>query len=157
VRRGTAVARGPATALSAATEVLAPALAAEYAAIFGYGVVGAHLDKTTMDSARQAEAAHRSRRDTLLLLFATAKVTPPAAEAAYALPFPVTDRTSAIKLAMELEDGTARAWHDAIAATDGSDRAMAVAALIDCAVRATRWRRTAGITPATQTFPGTPS
>jgi hypothetical protein len=32
---------------------------------------------------------------------------------------------------------------------------MALDALIDCAMRATQWRVTAGITPATVPFPGT--
>jgi Domain of unknown function (DUF4439) len=141
--------------MSASSDALGQALAAEYAAVYGYGIVGAHLDSAAQDAGRQAENAHRSRRDTLLLRLTAASAAPPAASAAYALPFPVTDRGSALKLAVELEDGTARAWHGALAATTGDDRSLAVNALVDCAVRATRWRRTAGITPTTLTFPGT--
>ncbi len=134
---------------------LGQALAAEYAAIFGYGVIGAHLDRTGQDAARQAETAHRNRRDTLLLKLTAASASPPVAAAAYALPFPVTDRASALKLAYQLEDGSAKAWYGAISSTTGEDRALAANALIDCAVRATRWRRTAGVSPAILTFPGT--
>src|SRR5262245_26631957 len=131
------------------------ALAAEYAAIFGYGVVGAHLTGPEQDTARQAEAAHRTRRDQLLLALTAASASPPISDPAYALPFPVTNRASALKLAADLEDGAARAWHAAIGATTGSDRSLAANALIDCAVRATHWRIRSGTKPATMTFPGT--
>jgi hypothetical protein len=139
----------------AGTDSLGRALLAEYAAIYGYGVAGAHLDKANLDAAHQAESAHRSRRDTLLVRLARQNATPPAAPAAYALPFPVTDRTSALKLAVELEDGTARSWHDVLGATTGDDRSLALSSLTDCAVRATRWRRAASMSPLTLAFPGT--
>jgi hypothetical protein len=130
------------------------ALAAEYAAIFGYGVLGPHLTSADVGAAREAEEAHRDRRDALLVKLTAAKASPPEADAAYALPFRVTDRASALKLATALEDGAARAWHNAIGATTGADRGMAVNALIDCATRGTHWRLTSGVKPATQTFPG---
>jgi hypothetical protein len=130
------------------------ALAAEYAAIFGYDVVGAHLTGAEQDTARQAEDAHRTRRDQLLLKLTAASASPPVADPAYALPFPVTNRASALKLAAELEDGAARAWHGAIGATTGADRGFAANALIDCAVRATHWRIRSGAKPTTLTFPG---
>jgi hypothetical protein len=134
---------------------LGRALAAEYAAIFGYGVAGAHLAGDDQITARQAESAHRARRDALLVRLTTSNAAPPPADPAYALPFPVTDRPSALKLATQLEDASARVWHAALAATTGDDRSMAANALVDCAVRATRWRRIAGVMPATLTFPGT--
>lgn len=130
------------------------ALAAEYAAIFGYGVVGAHLSGAELDAARQADAAHRTRRDQLLLKLAAASASPPVSDPAYTLPFPVTNRVSALKLAADLEDGAARAWHGAIGATTGADRSFAANALIDCAVRATHWRIRSGTKPATIAFPG---
>lgn len=140
--------------MSAASDALDRALAAEYAAIFGYGVVGAHLSSAEQDAARQADAAHRARRDALLVKLTTASASPPASDPAYALPFAVTDRASALKLAVALEDGAARAWHGALGATTGADRQFVVNALVDCAVRATRWRVRAGVKPATLTFPG---
>ncbi len=75
-------------------------------------------------------------------------------DAAYALPYAVTDRTTALKLATDLEDGAARAWYAAIGVSTGEDRTLAANALIDCAVRATHWRRLAGAKPTTMTFPG---
>ena len=138
------------------TEALALALKAEHAAVFGYGLVGAHLDPATQPAARDAELVHRNRRDALILRLTQEKATPPPASAAYATPFPVTDRDSALRLAVALETGAAAAWHQAIGGTTGDDRSMALNALIDGAVRATQWRVTAGITPTTVAFPGQP-
>jgi hypothetical protein len=133
---------------------LSEALAAEHAAIFGYGVVGSHLTKGERTAAAQAEAAHRARRDSAMLRMIAANATPAPAAAAYELPFLVADRDSAVKLALALEEGTARAWHQALATTTGADRKLALDALTDCAVRATRWRRLAGESPITVAFPG---
>jgi hypothetical protein len=66
----------------------------------------------------------------------------------------VTDRASALRLAIALEEGVAATWRAALAGTLDEDRAAAVDALSDAAVRATRWRRTAGVTPPTVPFPG---
>ena len=56
-------------------EALRTALAAEHAAIFGYGVVGAFLTGEIRDDARDAELVHRDRRDAAsLLVEATAAV-----------------------------------------------------------------------------------
>jgi len=140
--------------VSGTAEALAAALSAEHAAIFGYGAVGAHLDKSGQAAAHQAEAAHRDRRDTVMARMLSVSASPPAAAPAYQLPFPVTDRESALRLAVHIEEGAARAWRQALPATTGDDRRFAVTALLDCAVRATRWRRTAGVLPATVPFPG---
>ncbi|MGH3716895.1 MAG: DUF4439 domain-containing protein, partial [Micromonosporaceae bacterium] len=82
---------------------LADALHAEHAAIFGYGVVGAHLTGGLRKAVQQAEEAHRGRRDQLLerLASATASASaaPPGAEPAYPLPFAVTDAKTALALA----------------------------------------------------------
>ena len=142
--------------MSTADDRLADALRAEHAAIFGYGPVGAHLDDATAPIAVTAETAHRARRDALVLRLST-KAAAPAAESAYALPFPVTDRASALKLAVTIEERVAAAWRLALEATTGDDRALALDALDDCAVRAARARRSAGLTPSTVPMPGAPS
>jgi hypothetical protein len=135
-------------------EALGSALIAEHAAIFGYGAIGAHLDGDLLVAARQAEAAHRDRRDAVALRVTAAGATPAPAAAAYALPFPVSDATSAMRLAAAVEEGAAGAWREALAATTGDDRKVALDALIACAVMATRWRASAGIVPTTLTYPG---
>ena len=133
---------------------LSVALAAEHAAIFGYGVAGARLDGAVQEAARQAEAAHRARRDELLARLSATGATPPPPEPAYALPFPVPDAASALRLAVYLEERTAAVWRHAVAGTESAQRQLALDALVDCAVRATRWRAAAGIAPATVPLPG---
>jgi hypothetical protein len=135
-------------------ERLGAALVAEHAAIFGYGAVGARLDGATVALAQQAEAAHRSRRDALVLRLVSRGASAPAAEPAYGLPAPVTDQASALRLAVTIEERTAAIWRAALLDTTAEDRRIAVDALIDCAVRATRIRRAAGLTPSTVAFPG---
>ncbi|MEV0152257.1 ferritin-like domain-containing protein [Micromonospora sp. NPDC050686] len=139
-----------------ATEALRAALSAEYAAVYAYGPIGVHLTGANRSAARAAEAAHRNRRDALVLqLSADGEV--PADRAGYALPFPVSDGPSALRLAVGIEERTAGFWRAALAHTEGADRNRALAALTDCALRATRWRRAAGVTPLTVPFPGRPA
>ncbi len=134
---------------------LAAALAAEEAAIYAYGVLGVKLtgdgDRT---EARSAEAVHRGRRDVLVSRLSALKASTAPAPAGYALPFEVTDRASALKLAIQVEDGVAQAWRAVLPVTTDADRATALNALIDAAVRATRWRRLGEVTPATMAWPG---
>jgi ferritin-like protein len=138
-------------------EQLAAALAAEEAAIYAYGVLGVKLtgqgDRT---EARTAEQTHRNRRDTLVSKLAELKASTGPAPAAYELPFAVTDRAEALKLAIHVEDGVAAAWRAVLPATQNADRTDALGALTDSAVRATRWRRLAAVTPITLPFPGRP-
>lgn len=140
-----------------AAAALGAALAAEHAAIFAYGPIGARLTSAAADQARAAEEAHRARRDALVVALTDAGATVPPAQPAYALPYSITDRASALRLAAEIEDRTAALWRAALPATTNTDRETALAALIDCAVRATRWRRVAGVVPATVPFPGKPA
>ncbi|MDI1459429.1 ferritin-like domain-containing protein [Catellatospora sp. KI3] len=136
---------------------LGAALAAEYAAIFAYGRLGVLLDKAGRDLARGVQEVHRVRRDALLVHLAALKVDPPEAEAGYAMPFPVTDKPSALKLAAYVEDGVAATWRAALAVTEGELRKQVLAGYTDAAVRAAHWRRLAGVTPLTVTFPGRPA
>lgn len=136
-------------------EQLSAALAAEEAAIYAYGPVGVHLDaEGERSAARATETAHRNRRDALVSRLAALSASTAPAPAGYALPFPVTDRETALKLAIAIEDAVAATWRAALAVTQDADRAMSVDALTDAAVRATRWRRLAAVTPVTVPFPG---
>ncbi|WP_406036810.1 ferritin-like domain-containing protein [Micromonospora sp. NBC_00898] len=146
----------PRNAPAGPAEALGAALSAEYAAIWAYGVIGVRLADAARTAARAAEAAHRARRDALILQLSSGGGRVPADRAGYALPYPVTDRASALKLAIEVEERTAGFWRAALPHTTGADRNRALAALTDCALRATRWRRTAGVTPLTVPFPGRP-
>jgi hypothetical protein len=130
---------------------LTGALAAEEAAIYAYGLVGIRLNGADeRDEARAAQQAHRERRDYLV---STLK-QPPASPAGYELPFPVTDRAAALKLAIQVEDGVAQAWWPVLTISQDADRTTALAALTDAAVRATRWRRLGKVSPLTMAYPG---
>ena len=143
--------------MTGATEALQAALAAEHAVVWGYGVVGARVGTALRTQVREADAAHRGRRDATVAAVRGLGADPVPPGASYALPFPVTGQPAALRLALHLEDGAAAAWRYVVASTDDPGlRRTAVAALTDAAVRATRWRRL--LTPATPTvpFPGTP-
>lgn len=135
-------------------EALQAALAAEHAAIYGYGVAGARLSGEAQNTARQAEMQHRDRRDELTQRIEAAGGELVGAEPAYALPFGVSDAASAMRLAAALEEGTAGAWRAALGQTADDDRRLALDAYVSCAVMATRWRKAAGVTPLTLSFPG---
>lgn len=130
-------------------------LAAEHAAVWGYGVVGGQLPGPAQQAAHSADSAHRGRRDTLSALLAARGATPVAAAPAYELPFPVTDAGAARRLAAHLEAGTAAAWHASLGALPAADlRRLAVAALTDAASRGLQWRLTVPGEPSTVPFPG---
>jgi Domain of unknown function (DUF4439) len=132
-------------------EPLGVALAAEVAAIYAYGVLGVHLTGGERTAARAAEEVHRQRRDQLV-----GAVPSAALPAAYALPFPVTGRASALRLAVQVEDAVCQAWRPVLPAAPPGGRAAALDALTDAAVWATRWRRLARVGPLTMPFPGLP-
>lgn len=140
--------------MTTADERFAAALTAEYAAIFAYGVIGAHLDSKTVGEGRAAELIHRRRRDGLLVRLSSSGVATPGAQAAYSLPFPVRNQADAIKLAVQVEELTAGFWREALADTMDEARKVALDALVGCAVQATRWRRLGAIVPSTIAFPG---
>ncbi len=139
-------------------EQLAGALAAEEAAIWAYGLIGVHLrEGTEQNQARAAEDVHRVRRDELVVRLGELKASAPPTPAGYELPFPVEDRESALKLAIQIEDGVSQAWRVVLPVTEGTRRVDALSALTDSAVRATKWRKLAQVTPLTLTFPGRPT
>jgi hypothetical protein len=116
------------------------ALAAEHAAIYGYGVAGARLRGDAQARARAAFDAHRARRDQLQALIRSRQGAPVAAAPAYALPFPVRTAADATRLATHLEESVAAVYADLVAAGDGATRRLAAYALQEAAVRAVRWR-----------------
>ena len=89
----------------AVTDALQDALAGEHAVIWGYGVVGAEVTEEQRPDVRAAEQAHRTRRDATADLLRSMAAVPAQAQAYYELPFPVTDPTSGLRLAVHLEQG----------------------------------------------------
>jgi hypothetical protein len=128
---------------SAATEAeaLNAALAAEHAAVWGYGVVGAALPDDRRDRASAAEGAHRDARDGLVALLAERGADPVGPEGGYELPFPVLSEADAAALAVTLEEGVAAAYVRVLGdAAEQATRQLAVDALGVAEVRAVVWR-----------------
>ncbi|MPY59405.1 ferritin-like domain-containing protein [Streptomyces spongiae] len=119
---------------------LQAALRAEHAAVYGYGVVGGNIGEARREETRDGYDAHRARRDELARAIRDLGGKPVAADAAYALPFPVRDSGSAIQLAAELEERVAGVYSDLVRACEGDRRRTAAQALREAAVRAVRWR-----------------
>ncbi|SEO89127.1 ferritin-like domain-containing protein [Trujillonella endophytica] len=141
--------------LAAEDAALRRVVAAEHAAVWGYGVVGAALPPAERGRAAEAENAHRDVRDRLAALLDERELDAEPAQAGYELPFPVLSPVDAAALAAGLEAGVSAAWvallDDAVA---GSTRTLAVRELGAAEVRAVRWRAAAGQAPATTPFPG---
>lgn len=142
----TAPAAGPAAGVAA----LQRTLAAENAAIFGYGMAGAYLTGKRQATATAFWNAHRSAADTLTAMLRARGARPAAADAAYKMPFPVRDARQAAALAALLEDGVTAAYLGLVGAGDGTLRRFGALAMQDCAVRAAVWRGSG------QAFPGFP-
>ncbi|MBC9723638.1 ferritin-like domain-containing protein [Streptomyces sp. TRM68367] len=119
---------------------LQAALAAEHAAVYGYGVVGGRIGRARQVEARTGYDAHRARRDALAREVRDLGGEPVAAAAGYALPFPVADSGAAVRLAAELEERVAGVYSDLVRAAEGGRRRTAAQALREAAVRAVRWR-----------------
>jgi len=133
-----------------ALSALQAALAAEDAAIFGYGVAGAHLTGSSQATAGQDWTGHHRARDTLTAMISGLGVAPAAAQASYQLPFRVHNAASAMALAAYLEDGVTQAYLALVAVSDRRLRHFGAMAMQDAARRAASWRG------STQAFPGLP-
>ena len=131
-----------------AVSALQDALAAENAAIFGYGVAGAHLTGSSQAAAEQAWTGHNQARDALAAMISARGATPAAAQAFYRLPLRVHNASSAARLAAYLEDGVTRAYLGLVAVGDQRLRRFGAMAMLAAAQRAASWRG------STQAFPG---
>jgi hypothetical protein len=125
------------------------ALLAEHVAIFGYGVLGAHLLGAQRRNATQMWNSHRARRDKLRSYVETGGGTPVVAAPAYHLPSPISSPRTAAQLAARLEDGVTAGYAGLAGATEPALRRYAALAMQEATVRAVRWR---GSPPAA--FPG---
>jgi hypothetical protein len=134
--RGAGTSRGE----SAQVEALQSVLAAENAAIFGYGVAGAYLTGGQRTAATQFWDGHRSAGDTLAAMLRARGAQPAAAGDAYSMPFPVHTAHEAALLATFIEDGITTAYLGLVAAGDAGLREFGARAMQDSAVRSAYWR-----------------
>ena len=134
------------------------AVATEHAAIYGYGVVSAHVMPEDNELVSEAVAQHRDRREAAMSILKDRSITAPLPAAGYQLPFPVTGPIGAGKLAVRMESDCAVAWRAVLEQASGDtaeqDRAFALTALTQSALLAARWRQQLGAWPVTEAFPG---
>jgi hypothetical protein len=133
---GAARAAAPAAAVGA----LQAALAAEHAAVYGYGVAGAHLSGARQRAAAHDWEIHQAARDTLAAMITARGARPVAAAPAYRLPFPVHGSRAAVSLAAFLEDRVATAYLGVVALSGARLRLFGARALESAALRAAGWR-----------------
>lgn len=137
-----------------ALQAVQEALATEHAAVWTYGLVSAFVQQA--DLTADGANAHRARRDATQRLLRDGGQEPVPPSAAYLPPAPVTDSASSIAALVAVESDCCVAWRGVLERTDdGNLRRSALDALTASAVRATRWRKAGGLTPAGLVLPGT--
>jgi hypothetical protein len=140
-RQGAGLLAGRPAARAAAVRALQAALAAEHAAVYGYGIAGAHLGGARRRAATRDWTAHQAARDTLAAMITALGAQPVQAATAYRLPFPVHTRSAAVMLAAYLEDRVAAAYLGLVALPDAGLRVFGARAVRSAALRAVGWRR----------------
>lgn len=129
---------------------LQAALAAEHAALWVLGVVGAQAapDSSLRDQVTSAYRAHRAQHDHLVARVTALGGTPVPAEPGYTLG-DVSAPAAGTAAALEVEQKAAVVYADLVAHTTGSDRSWAVTALVECSVRQLWFRGSPEIFPGT--------
>lgn len=120
-------------------KALQATLAAEHAAVFVYGALGAQTSQsaspTLFTAITNAYVLHQERRDALVAMIEDAGAEPRAAEAGYDLPADLSTTTAVTARALRLEKAAAATYAYLVASTRDDVRAWGVNALLDCAVR----------------------
>jgi Domain of unknown function (DUF4439) len=127
---------------------LQSALAAEHAAVYGYGVAGAYLTGSQQATATADWVAHQVARDRLEAMLRSLGSSQPTAAAAYQLPSPVRNAREAVALAVLLEDRIATAYLGLVALSSTDIKEYGAQQVQASALRAAAWRG------STVAFPG---
>jgi hypothetical protein len=136
---------------AAEVAALQAALAAEEAASYGYGVVGAHLSGQRWSAATSDWVTHQRARDQLSSMISALGGEPVPSAVGYQLPSPVRSAADAQALAATLEDGVAQAYLGLVALPDPGLRKLGAGQVRAAALRAEAWRG------STVAFPGLPA
>jgi hypothetical protein len=136
------------TTAKAEVAALQSALAAEDAASYGYGVVGAHLSGSGFAQATADCAIHERARDAIFGLITALGATPQPAAVAYRLPLTVSTPAQASQLAADLELGVVAGYVPLAGAASPALRTLAATRMQEAAARAARWGA------ASRPFPG---
>jgi uncharacterized protein DUF4439 len=137
---------------------LQQALGAEHAALWLYGTASAFVAGSAETEILAAMASVQKLRDATEQRLSEDHVTPQPAQPAYVVPKPVTDQASALAALGIAESDATVAWRSVLEHQGNTDvpsvATEALNALVDSAVRETRWRRLSGQTPASIALPG---
>lgn len=137
-----------------AAQAVQVGLGTAHAAVWAYGLISAY-DTDDLALVRECRLANEQIRDSTSDLLSSVGVEPVATEVAYQLPVVVSDRGTALQVAVAVEKDATNAWRAVIGSTGNYQlRRFALTALSDSAVRLTGWRVLAGIAPSTVPFPG---
>jgi hypothetical protein len=133
-------------------QALQEALAAEHAALYVYGVLGARTSESRQPvlyaQMVSGYRTHRRRRDQLTAMIAGRSAEPVAAEVAYEVP----DTANASELnnaALRVERRIVRTFGSLVESTAGAERRWALVALDQVAVRQVELRGTPEMFPGT--------
>jgi len=136
-------------------EALQAALAAEHAAVYVVGVLGAQASESRQPTLYAALAGsyrdHRRSRDQLSVLIAKNGADPVAAEVAYAVPAGLRTAAQLSDAALQVERRIVKTFGQLIESTTGAERRWALVALNSAAVRQMEFRGTP------EMFPGSAS
>jgi hypothetical protein len=114
-------------------DALQKALAAEHAAVFLYGVLGARTSGSRQPALfgrlDAAFESHRDRRDELTVLISARGADPVAALVDYRVPGSVATPDEVTATARTIEQRVTRTYGELVANTSGGDRRWAVGAL----------------------------
>jgi hypothetical protein len=130
---------------------LQAALVAEQAAIYGYGIVGAHMTGTRFAAAFADSIAHQRTRDSLTAMIMARGGQPRPAAPAYRMRIAVHSAAQAWSLAIVLERQVTAAYLGLVALAEPALRRFGADQMREAAVRSARW----GARP--QAFPGLPA
>lgn len=126
-----------------AVDGLQQVLAAEHAAVYGYGVVAAQTIGAQRRAALGALDGHRARRDQVRAILTATESVPVESAIAYRLPAAVRSPQAAARLAADTEREVALALGALVETGRSEDREFAATALQETAVRETYWRGSA--------------
>jgi hypothetical protein len=131
-------------------------LAAEHAAIYVYGALGAQTSQSTaaglFAALSSAYAEHRGRRDLLVREITDLGGTPVASAVSYELSPGLGSVTGVTRAARDLEQSCATTYAALVANTVGPRRRWAIGALTDAAVRALAFRGTPEMLPGADEY-----
>lgn len=135
----------------ATTRALQSALAAEQAAVYGYGVVGAYLTGAALATAVADWQAHQEASNTIGAMLRARRTQPAAPSVAYQLPIHVQTASDAVSLAVLIEDRIATTYLGLVGLGSTAVRKFGALHLQAAALRAAAWRG------STVAFPGLPA